>query len=84
MNSPYSLQTTTLSTYLQNDFKQNIYFNIQKVLLFEVISAYYTRLQQSLISSQWDEVINAIHSLISKYFNININLLAYSEFRGDP
>jgi len=45
---------------------KNYSSNRKKVLLFEVISAYYTRLQQPLISSQWDEVINAIQSLINE------------------
>ena len=43
------------------------------MLLFEVISAYYTRLQQPLISSQWDEVINAIQSLISELIYVSVN-----------
>lgn len=39
--------------------------NRQKLLLFEEISAYYSRLGTTLISGQWDEVIQAIQNLMS-------------------
>ena len=46
------------------------FYNIalfQKHLLFEEISNYYGRLGAPLISAQWDEVIQAITNLISKF-----------------
>ena len=39
----------------------------KKHLLFEEISNYYGRLGAPLISAQWDEVIQAITNLISKF-----------------
>lgn len=41
--------------------------NRKKVLLFEAISNHYSKLSHALISSQWDEVINAMQNLINDH-----------------